>query len=186
MMKGGWLITMKAWVKTGLDTLNVSMTMNNNVINNVIVSTAEVPTNQVETPISEENNSNALDGINAMENASSEQDVGNPNNSNESNEPIERSQDPIVENESEAPNETETEQKTDPTDPLLEEENCIVDETSTESKTNGLFSMEEELFNDSNQDISEEFQIEGGCSTVLMLGGEKAEEMEKAIADLIS
>ena len=173
---------MKAWVKPGLETLNVSMTMNNNGLNSVIVSATEDSTNPVETPISEEKNSNAEDGINAVENVSSEQNVGNPNNSNESNEPIESSQDSIIENESEAPNETEIEQKTAPTDPLLEEENCIVDETGTESETNGLFAMKEELFNDSNQDISEEFQIEGGCSTVLMLGGEEAEEIEKALA----
>lgn len=180
---------MKVWVKPGLETLDVSMTMNNNGLNSVIVSATEDSTNPVESPISEENNSNAEDGISAVENISGEHDVGNLNNINKANEPIESSQDTqniIVENQSEAINDTETEQKTAPTDPLLEEENCIVDETSTESETNGLFAKKEELFNESNQDISEEFQIEGGCSTFLSLGGEEAEEMEKALAALIS
>lgn len=183
MMKGGWPLKMKAWVKPGLDTLNVSMTMNSNALNGVIVSAAEVPTNPVETPIPDENNGNVADGIDAVNNnASGENNVDISNNSNETNEPND-SKEPIVEDNQEVTNETE--QETAPTEPSPEEENCAAVETSTESETNSLFTEEAVLFNKSSPEISEEFQIEGGCSTVLGLGGEDAEEMEKAIAALM-
>ena len=174
MMKGGWSLKMKAWVKPGLDTLNVSMTMNNNVINSVIV-TADENTNPVETPIIE---GETADEVEALDNSSG-------------TETDDSSKESIVENEPEATKETE--QGTAATEPSSEEENCAaVDtsvaavDTSTESETNGLFVEEASLFNETSSEISEEFQIEGGCSTVLSLGVEDAEEMEKAIANLMS
>lgn len=155
---------MKAWVKPGLETLNVSMTMNNNVINSVIASTAEDPTNPVETPIIEDE---TVDEVEAVDNSS-----GTETDDDSSKEPI-------VENEPEAIKETE--QGTVATKPSPEEENCAAVDTNTESETNGLFVEEASLFNETSSVISEEFQIEGGCST-FSLSAEEMEEIEKALA----
>jgi len=81
---------MKAWVKPGLETLDVSMTMNDPILNSAIVTANDVDNNPVETPSSDgayvgltgTNNSDAV----STDSSSEQSETSNKSGSNEASE----------------------------------------------------------------------------------------------------
>lgn len=185
---------MKEWAKPGLETLNVSMTMNNNALNSVTVTEAAGNTSPVETPINDESNS-TTSHEGTKEGVPNENDVvesetvenvsgGNGAEENDINDRITPEQNDSSSEEEDA---IEQENELDPTAPntpaVTEGDSCASVDTltnNTDSDANGLFAGPGGLFIEENR-ISEEFVVEGSCDTPLIL---ENEEMAKALAAL--